>query len=184
MKSICVKDIMMPITDYATVSQEATLLEAVLALEKAQISLDPRQHKHRAVLVFDDSGKVISKMTMKSILIALEPNYGKLEGMGVLARSGYSQDLIKSMLYDGSLWCEPLQFICERATELKEKDIIQPPLEGEYVDANATMSEAIHQLIVYPYQSLLVKSGNEVIGILRLSDVFTKACDEIKACEI
>ena len=146
------------------------------------MTLDPSQHKHRAILVLDESGKVVSKLIMKDILVALEPNYGKVEGMGVLERSGYSPDLIKSMLKDNVLWAEPLQFVCERATKLKLSDFIQAPSEGEYIEENATLGEAVHQLIVYPYQSLLVTSDDEVVGILRLSDVFTKICDVIKGC--
>jgi CBS domain-containing protein len=182
MKTIKVKELLVPLEDYATVSQEATLLEAVLALEKAQAALDPSRHKHRAILVLDESGKVVSKITMKNILVVLEPNYGKVDGTGVLERSGYSPDLIRSMLVDNALWTEPLQFLRERATKLKVSDLVQAPAEGEYIDDNATLGEAIHQLIVYPYHSLLVTSGDEVVGILRLSDVFTKICDIIKGC--
>jgi CBS domain-containing protein len=183
MKTIVVKELMVPLEEYATVSQEATLYEAVLALEEAQIAFDPSRHKHRAILVLDKSKKVVGKISMFDILIALEPKYGKLEGMEVLARSGYSPDLIKSMLDDHALWHEPLQFVCERASELKVNDFIQAPSEGEYVDENATMGSAIHQLIVNPYYSLLVTSGDAVVGILRLSDVFTKICDVIKTCK-
>ena len=117
---------------------------------------------------------------MKQILIALEPNYGKIEGADVLERSGYSPDLIKSMLEDNALWAKPLQFVRERAIQLKVGDFIQTPSAGEYIDENATLGEAIHQMIAYPYLSLLVTSGDEVVGILRLSDVFAKVCDEIK----
>ena len=180
MRTITVKELMVPLKEYATVSQEATLREAVLALEKAQMSLDPSRHKHRAILVLDESGKVVSKITMKNILVALEPNYGKVEGMEVLERSGFSPDLIRTMLESNALWTEPLQFFHERAAKLKVADFIQAPAEGEYIDDNATLGEAIHQLIVYPYLSLLVNSGDEVVGILRLSDVFTKVCDIIK----
>ena len=74
MKTITVKELMVPLEAYATVSREATLLEAVLALEKAQFTLAPSQHLHRAILVLDESGKVVSKITIKDILIALEPN--------------------------------------------------------------------------------------------------------------
>ncbi|NIV91730.1 CBS domain-containing protein, partial [candidate division KSB1 bacterium] len=74
MKTIKVKELMVPLKKYATVSKEATLREAVLALEKAQATLDPVQHKHRAVLVLGEDGKVVSKMTMKDILVAIEPN--------------------------------------------------------------------------------------------------------------
>ena len=182
MKTIKVRELMVPLEDYATVSQEATLLEAVLALEKAQMTLDPSRHKHRAILVLDETGKVVSKITMKNILVALEPNYGKVEGMEVLERSGYSPDLIKSMLEDNALWAEPLQFVRERAIKLKVSDFFHAPSEDEYIDEDATLGEAIHQLVVCPYHSLLVTSGEEVGGILRLSDVFTKVCDEIKTC--
>ena len=89
MRTITVRELMVPLEDYATVPREATLRDAVLALEKAQMNLDPNRHKHRAILVLDEGGKVVSKITMKNILVALEPNYGKVEGMGVLERSGY-----------------------------------------------------------------------------------------------
>ena len=180
MKTITVKELMVPLEAYATVPQEATLREAVLALEKAQMTLAPSRHLHRAILVLDESGKVVSKIIMKDILVALEPNYGKVEGMGVLERSGYSPDLIRSMLENNSLWAEPLQFFRERATKLKVGDFIQAPSESEYIDENATLGEATRQLVVYPYHSLLVTSDDEVIGILRLSDVFAKVCDIIK----
>ena len=180
MKTITVKELMVPLEAYATVPREATLREAILALEKAQMSLDPSRHKHRAILVLDEGGKVVSKITMKNILLALEPNYGKVEGMGVLERSGFSPDLIKDMLENNALWAEPLQFFAERATRLKVIDFIHAPSENEYIDENATLGEATHQLVVQPYLSLLVTSEDEVVGILRLSDVFAKICDIIR----
>jgi CBS domain-containing protein len=180
MKAISVKELMVPLEAYATVHQEATLREAVLALEKAQMTLAPDRHLHRAILVLDENGKVVSKIIMKDILVALEPNYGKVEGMGVLERSGFSPDLIQDMLKTNALWAEPLQFFAERAAKLKVSDFIHPPAEGEYIDENATLGEATNQLVVQPYHSLLVTSDDEVVGILRLSDVFAKICDIIK----
>jgi hypothetical protein len=180
MRTIKVKDLMVPLEDYATISCGGTLLEAVLALEKAQMTLDPSMHKHRAILVLGESGKVVSKMTMKSILVALEPNYGKVEGTEVLERSGYSRDLIKSMLEDNALWAKPMQFVCERAAKLMMGDFIQKPSETEYIHENAPLGEAVHQFIVSPHHSLLVTRDDDVVGILRLSDIFTKVCDIIK----
>ena len=183
MNNITVKELMVPLKEYATVPQEANLRQAILALEKAQLGLDRSQHKHRAILVLDESGNVLGKLTMKDILVALEPNYGKLEGWGVLSRSGYSPDLIKSMLEKNALWLEPLQFVCERASQLKVSDFVKPAEDREHVDENATLGEAIHQLIIYPYHSLLVLRGKKVVGILRLSDVFAVICDKIKNCK-
>jgi hypothetical protein len=182
MRTVTVKDLMVPLKEYATVPKEATLREAVQALEKAQMTLDPSRHKHRAILVLDEDGKVVGKLTMKDILVAIEPNYGKVEGMDVLKRSGYSPDLIKDMLEDHALWVEPLELICKRAAGVKLSDFIQAPSEDEYIDENATLGEATHHLVIGPYLSLLVTRGDAVAGILRLSDVFSKICEIIKSC--
>ena len=50
-----VRDLMVPLDEYATVGEEATLWEAVIALEKAQEDLDRSFYKylHRAILVLD-----------------------------------------------------------------------------------------------------------------------------------
>lgn len=182
MKTITVKELMVPLLEYATVSRDATLREAILALEKAQLSLEPMQYRHRAILVLDNNGNVLGKLTMKDILVALETNYGKLEGMEVLSRSGYSADLIKSMLERHTLWPEAWQFVCERAAQMKVKDFVKTPEKSEHVDENASLSEAIHQLVLYPHHSLLVTRGKKIVGILRLSDVFATICDKISNC--
>lgn len=183
MKTINVKELMVPLKEYATVSHEATLREAVRALEKAQLAFEPMKYRHRAILVLDKHGNVLGKLTMKDILVALEPNYGKLEGMEVLSRSGHSAELIKSMLEENALWLEPLQFVCERAAQLKVRDFVKQPADSEHVDENASLGEAIHQLVVHPHNSLLVTRNKQVVGILRLSDVFATISDKINTCK-
>jgi CBS domain-containing protein len=57
------------------------------------------------------------------------------------------------------------------------------PTEGEYVPKDAALDQAIHQLVVGHHQSLLVTGeGREIVGILRLTDVFQEVCGMIKAC--
>jgi signal-transduction protein with cAMP-binding, CBS, and nucleotidyltransferase domain len=88
------------------------------------------------------------------------------------------------MLKDNVFWDEPLEFICERTKTLRVSDIMETPANGTYIDENANLSEAMHQLVAGRYQSLLVTAAEKVIGILRLSDVFTQICDKIKTCEL
>ena len=182
MKTVIVKALMVPIEEYATVFQEDNLYEAVLALEKAQMAFDPSKHKHRAILVLDSEKNVVGKLDIFDILMALEPKYGELEATGVLSSSGFSPDLIKDMLKDRVLWGEPLQFVCSRATEMNVADFMVTPNDCAYVEEDATLDEAIHQLLLCRYQSLLVTSSAKVVGVLRLSDVFTKICDKIRTC--
>ena len=80
MEQFPIKDLMVPLDEYATVSKEATLYDAVLALEKAQEELDRTRYHylHRAVLVLDEGGKVVGKVSQLDILSALEPKYQQM----------------------------------------------------------------------------------------------------------
>ena len=62
---IRVADLMVPIDEYATVSDDATLYEAVIALEKAQEELDRKQHHylHRAILVYNKNNHICGKIS-------------------------------------------------------------------------------------------------------------------------
>jgi sodium-dependent dicarboxylate transporter 2/3/5 len=59
MKNIMVKDLMVPLAEYATVDEEASLFEAVCALEQAQQTFDREKYRHRAVLVLSKTGEVV-----------------------------------------------------------------------------------------------------------------------------
>ena len=59
MKTYKVRQLMVPLTEYATVSEEATLFAAVKALEAAQKNLEQDRFKHRAVLIYDKNNKII-----------------------------------------------------------------------------------------------------------------------------
>lgn len=182
MKRITVKDLMVPLDEYATVAQDASLFDAVIALEEAQLACDPAKHKHRAVLVLDENKRVVGKLAMLDILMALEPKYTNLDLDDALSREGYNPDYIKSMLKDHFLWSGTMEFICGRASHLKVSDIMKVPDDCAYIEESATLDEAIHLLVTCGYQSLLVAKGGSVVGILRLSDVFTQICEKIKTC--
>jgi CBS domain-containing protein len=56
------------------------------------------------------------------------------------------------------------------------------PTEGEFIDAEASLDVAIHLLVLGHHQSLLVTRKEEIIGILRLTDVFAAIFHSMKEC--
>lgn len=68
--------------------------------------------------------------------------------------------------------------------EKKVDNFVKPPTEGELIDENASLSDAIHQLVLGYHQSLLVTSGSKIIGVLRLSDVFHEVSVMMKECAV
>ncbi len=79
-----VKDIMLPLDEYAIVSENATLYDAFKALKDSQDKLDPGRQPHRAVLVVNKKNKVLGKVGHLAFLKALEPKYDQLGDLHVL----------------------------------------------------------------------------------------------------
>jgi CBS domain-containing protein len=184
MKTKLVKDLMVPVSGYATVSQEATLYEAITALEEAQKKFDPSRYRHRAILIYDENQKIVGKVSHLDVLRALEPKYEKIGDTVSLSRFGFSPHFLKTMQDQLRLWDKPMNHICKKAAQLKVKTFMYTPTEGEFVDENASLDEAINQFIMGHHQSLLVTRDKEIVGILRLTDVFNEICQAIKTCEI
>ena len=183
MQSMKVKDHMVPLADYATVLEDATLYEAVLALDQAQQRFDQKRAKHRAVLVLNKDNRVVGKVSLLDVIRGLEPQYKEIEELEHTT-STFTPGFIKSLLQKYSLWQRPLDDICKKAARIHVKDIMYIPKEEEFVSEEGTLNEAVHQLVMGQQQSLLVVSGNQVTGILRLSDIAEVICDMIKACKL
>ncbi|MFP4476422.1 MAG: HPP family protein [Desulfatibacillaceae bacterium] len=183
-----VKDLMVPLAEYATVQEDENLLDAVMALEEAQNLHTRNNYMHRAVLVKDANGDVIGKLSQNDVLMGIEPGYQSSKAAeGVSHWELGSEQIkaqIKQMKEELGLWRKPLAALCNRAPRIRVKDIMYTPAGGEYVDENATLDDAIHQLVMGRHQSLLVTRGKRVVGILRLTDVFNEVLNIIKACPV
>jgi CBS domain-containing protein len=182
MKTKIVEELMIPVDDYVTVSYEATLREAVLALDEAHSRDSERHYKHRAVLVLQD-GKVVGKLSMHDVIVALEPAYHEMGDVRALQHSGLSLEFLHQVRESYSMWQYPMSLICEKAASRPIKEVMYAPGEAEHVERTATLDEAIHQLVVGSHQSLLVTEDGVVVGVLRLTDVFHEVMLAIKACE-
>ncbi len=183
-KSYSVKDLMVPLSEYATVPEDATLYEAVLSLEEAQEKFEDKhtRYRHRAILILDKDGNVVGKLSHLDVLRALEPKYKDMvQGEGS-HRYGFSKHFMKTMLEDYHLFATPLDDICRKAGEQNVKQFMGTPTEGEYVSEGASLDVAIHQLIMGHHQSLLVTRGGKIVGILRLTDVFAAVFHKMKEC--
>ncbi len=175
-----IKDLMVPLEEYATVPNSATLYEAVLALEEAQEKFDHLPYKHRAVLVYDSKNQIVGKLGQLDIIRALEPKYGEMGNIKSLSRFGLSSKFISSIMKNNYLWEKPLTHICKKGADIKVKDFMHTPVEGEYVNEDASLEMACHQLVLGHHQSLLVIRGDDIIGILRLTDVFNAIFQTMK----
>lgn len=185
MKTILVKELMIPIARYATVSCDASLGEALAALDDSsdfEMRPDEKQEKHCTMLVYNDKNRIIGKLNMWDVLKGIEPAYKRLNYPRDAGSLGSGPEFLKSLLTTYGLWRRPLEDICRQGAKMKVKDIMNAPSTEEYIEESASLPEAINQLVVGKHLSLLVSRQGEVVGVLRLSDVFQKVREQIRSC--
>jgi CBS domain-containing protein len=183
MQAIKVKDWMVPLDEYATISEDATLHQAVLALEGARERFDVKGYRHRAVIVLEKTGRVIGKLSQLDVLRCLEPKYAELGDLKKISGYGLSAEFLMSMIDRYDLWRAPLDDICFKAARMRIGDITKSPLAGEFIEADASLNQAVHQLIIGHHQSLMATSKGEIVGVLLLTDVFQNIGERIKDCQ-
>lgn len=184
MKTKLVKDLMVPLSEYATVSEEATLCDAVAALKQSQADFDPTKFRHRAILVLDADQHVVGKVNLHAILKALEPKYDDMFSDTGPMHMGFTRKYQKAIFESMKLWQDPMDQICKKASQIKVKTFMATPKESQMIEPEAPLDQAIHQLVLGHHQSLLVTKGNQVVGVLRLTDAYEVVSDAIMACEL
>ncbi len=186
MNKFTVKDLMVPLSEYATVQEGSTLFDAVLALEKAQEEFDYEHtpYHHRAVLILNKDKKVIGKLSQLGVLRAMLPKNELIQQIEDISRFGFSTSLINSLREKYRLEESILDGIYKKAIQMKVEDYMQTPSEGEYVDEKTSIDTAMYQIVIGTHLSLIVTRGDKIVGLLRMSDVFAAVFHAMKSGEL
>lgn len=184
MKTKTVKDLMRPLSEYRTISTEANLYQAAEALHQAQKKFEHDAKLHKILLISDENGEIVGKVSQLDVLRFLEPKGKPLGSSGSLSRFGVSDEYVKPMLSQCKFWDKPLIDLCKIAGRLKVKRLIHAPVEGEFVEEDASLTEAIYQLALEHHQSLLVTRENKIVGVLRQMDIFKEVFETLSVCEL
>jgi predicted transcriptional regulator len=175
-----IRDLMLPLSDYAVVQADKTLREALDVLHVSQREATRTRYLNRSVLVINDQGKIVGKLSHWAILRSLEPRFLKFEDEEALSRAGLTEEFIQSMRSTFSLFTGSLEQMCRAAARIKAEDAMVPVRES--IDEDMPLIEAVHQMVLKHVQSILVTRKEEVVGILRQSDVFNEIAGMIRSC--
>lgn len=169
---------MIPRDSFPVVRENATLLEALEVLETAQQSLPEGRQPYRAVLVVNSEGEITGKIGQLAFLKALEPKYAALGDLDQLARAGVSDEAQSLMMEHFRFFQDDIKDLCRMARMVLAKDAMHPLIES--VEENASLNDALHQIVFYQTLSVLVTRQGKIVGILRLSDLFEEIAQQMK----
>jgi hypothetical protein len=182
MEKMKVRELMIPIDQFPKISDSATFFEAVTTLETAQEKFLSGKSGQRILLVENDQGKIIGKISPIDMFRGLEANYNQVNVEETLKRYGY-KDIWETMKKDYQLWEDPFKDLCRKAVSVRVKDFIQPS-EGQLVTPEDKLTKCFHLFVMHRYDSLFVSQNDEIIGLIRFSDVYRKVSQTMKACTL
>ena len=179
MTELTVRHLMVPKNQYASIGADRTLGEAVAALRAAQKleqSLDAGRHRDRAILVVDEYQQVIGKLSMLNVLRGFLPQYAREHGARAsskaAARIGSARAFLDAQEARAARWKKPLEDIADKAARIRVRQLLRPFADGETIDEDGSLDTALQQMVTGRFQSLLVTREGEIVGILRLTDVY------------
>ncbi|GAB7022057.1 hypothetical protein JCM12178A_06150 [Salidesulfovibrio brasiliensis] len=175
-----VRDLMIPLSEYTTATGKETLQELFNMLDNS--IPEGLSRPHRDVLVVDESGDLRGKLSILDVFMALEPSYAKMDttANGQILTGDY----VRKIFNEYDLWSSSLKEACSYGAERKVEDVMHTPAKEEFIQADETLDLALHAFIMGVHQPLIVMDGKEVVGVLRLGDVFDTLRESIQACKL
>ena len=166
-----VRDLMIPISRYSTVSTEDTVGEAIALLRKSYRRQDGGEYEgHRSVLVVDGEQRPVGILTYRELIRAIEPWFlypSKLE-----ERISWPVE-VPEIPWEG--------FFSERTraeARRKVKEIMRP-INLVTVEADAPLMKAVHLMVEHTVGTLPVMEAGRVIGVIRIGEIFMEVADTL-----
>ncbi|MCL6610458.1 MAG: CBS domain-containing protein [Peptococcaceae bacterium] len=153
---------MVPIDDYNTISEEATLYEAIKVL-RGSFHRDGRAwYGHRSVIVLGGSGELVGILSLRGIL--------KAAGL---------RELNKDPEFKAESWGWYYVDRLRSCAKMRVRDVMRP-LAVATVDAGDTVGEVAAALLKHRVNSLPVLKRGKLAGMVRTLDVFMVIGDYFK----
>lgn len=166
-----VRDLMIPIGEYATVPQHATVRDAIAAVAASFKQLPSGEYTgHRSVLVLGEQRQLVGLLTYRDLIKAVEPQF--LDPKRIPRGLPWEVD-VPDVPWDG--------FFTQRSRIEAQKPVteVMRPLELITVDADAPLLKAIHIMLAADIGSIPVMENGVIVGMVRMNEVFKAVADAV-----
>ena len=184
MDKMKISELMRPIDEFPFISNEATFMEGVVALENADQEFRLGNAPERILLVHDVKGKIIGKLSPMDIVQGLEPKYDDIDHFKSSQYSKMIRNSLKAMRDEFRLWQRPLGELCEKAHTIKIHNFNKMPTPDHMVMIDDNVDVAFHLFVTKRHGSLFVKDGQDIVGLILFSDVYKRIRGIMKGCPV
>ena len=156
------EDIMIPISDYVTISEEETLYRAIKVLRDSFHKDGKAWYGHRSVIVLRRGGELVGVLSLNEILKAV--GLKELNNDPDFKAESWGWYYINSM---------------REQAKLTVRDVMRP-IALATVEARDSVSDVAQALLKHKVNSLPVLKKGKLIGMVRTLDIFMVVDDYFK----
>jgi len=179
--TLTIQELMRPLDQFPRISAQALFHDVMDALDQANAEYLSGVSKQRLLLVENSDGTILGKISPKDVLRSLEPQYDKINSFKDDIRFGLPQ-LVETMKRDFLLWQDPLGDLCRKAAEIRADKIMSRPSPVQGVKISDRIDNAFHLFATTGHDSLYVTQDDEIIGLLRFTDIYAAIRKTVQAC--
>ncbi|BBD08161.1 response regulator [Desulfovibrio ferrophilus] len=159
-----VKDIMIPIESYTSITETSTVADAIAALQKVHSEMVVTDRlmdtRHRSLLIFTESGELVGILSPNDLIQATLPAY-------IFAPKPSMAD---SLQYSPMFWQGMFTSRVHEIMNLEVAEVMsEKPLQ---VDSTTNLMEAAHAMSTGHRRRVAVMEGGKIIGVIREQEVF------------
>jgi CBS domain-containing protein len=184
MTDMIAKDIMVPVDHYAVVPKDATLYDAIVALEHAQKEFCKPHKNHLSVLVTDENGDIVGQVSQWDAIRALDCVQDDTEAQDQVSKFGLNPQFVKSMMASHRVWNKSLPETCMRAATKTVEEFMSVPEHNTFIDEEAPITDVLYKMVKGERMSLFVTRDEKIIGVLKVVDVLSIICKLVKEGKI
>lgn len=162
-----VQGMMIPADQLPRISEKESLGSAVQALELCKKNHLSGKTPASILLVHDEQGRIVGKISPIDLLLALEPQYLKLRASVDEHSLGVSYEkMLHSALEHASYWSLPFKDMCAKARDLQIKNFVRHTTQSQIISITDSIDKAIHRFVLGKHDSIFVMDGKKLAGIL------------------
>lgn len=147
------REIMIPIEQFTTITEDATLHEGIQALRQSLHFEGRPWHGSRILVVLDQNGNLSGILTLRGILTAV--------GL---------YELLKDPLFKSESWSWYFLQKLKEGSRMRVRDIMRPYKDDDLLDV-------VRAFLKYSVNSLPVLDRGRLLGVVRIVDVFKVLSD-------
>lgn len=169
-----IREIMIPVTQYPSVRDNATLRDAIAMIVSAELEVDLKKSLPRVILVFDGIDVLVGYIRRRDIMRGLEPSFL------------ISQPLeYRQKLFDVAVDPNLSELTYDRVVKGIQSQADRPvsdvmcPFEAT-IDADDHVMKAVYEMVSLNVSLIPVLHEGNLVGVVRSVDVFHELAELLR----